>query len=62
MLLSISIGFVVTMMMIFGIAGTALIVDATRRLLNESRSQLQPKPAKAQLFHPAEICRLISLP
>jgi len=50
------------MMMIFGIAGTALIVDATRRLLKESRPQLQPKPAKVQLFNPAEICRLISLP
>jgi hypothetical protein len=50
------------MMMIFGIAGTALVVDATRRLLNESRPQLEPKPAKAQLFNPAEICRLISLP
>ena len=62
MFLSISIGFVVTMMMIFGIAGTALIVDATRRLLKESRPQLQPKPAKVQLFNPAEICRLISLP
>ena len=60
MLLSISVGFVVAMMMIFGIAGTALIVDATRRLVNESRPP-QPKPAKAQLFRPAEICRLISL-
>jgi len=61
-LLSISVGFVVTMMMIFGIAGTALVVDASRRLLNESRPQRQPKPANAQLFNPAQICRLISLP
>jgi hypothetical protein len=61
-LLTISVGFVVTMMMIFGIAGTALVVDATRRLLNESRPHRQAKPAKAQLFRPAEICRLISLP
>jgi hypothetical protein len=60
-LLSISVGFVVAMMMVFGIAGTALIVDATRRLVTESRPP-QPKPAKGQLFRPAEICRLISLP
>jgi hypothetical protein len=50
------------LMLAFGIAGTVLVVDATRRLLNESVPQRQPKPAKAQLFNPAEICRLISLP